>query len=299
MRAQERSEPRHAQAERPNGTDTCRVAPTERSSGRASAVSNTYRSSDQASERSRPEKAPSGAKNPNRRGVWTSTVRCRRSGRQVALLRVGGRGTQLRSAGFYCLRWSMFRYLSWFFLWASLVLVPMVFGAGLVYSPWPCSVFCRVVAQGAGRTLLPDNISMVFWFCLWSGCPCQQAIRRDQAALGILHQGARHLSARTSSCQSRTQMFGTSLTARGFPPTVLFGRSRSSLHFSRKASRRADYCMCGSILVSCQAQQFFPGGGEALNDPWVHQYVRVLAGVTEGMLKLSRFNVPRISWPHP
>ena len=96
--------------------------------------------------------------------------------------------------------------------------------------------------------------------------------------------------------------------------------------------------MCGSILVSCQAQQFYPGG-EALNDPWVHQYVRVLAGVAEGMLKfihtihartapdgawklfyfifppavfisalsrtrswanrMSRFNVPRISWPHP
>ena len=69
MRAHERSEPRHAQAERPNGTDTCRVAPTERSSGRASAVSNTYWLSDQASERSRPEKAPSGAKNPDRKGL--------------------------------------------------------------------------------------------------------------------------------------------------------------------------------------------------------------------------------------
>ena len=37
MRAQERSEPRHAQAERPNGTDTCRVAPTERCTGPLSA----------------------------------------------------------------------------------------------------------------------------------------------------------------------------------------------------------------------------------------------------------------------
>ena len=64
MRAQERSEPRHAQAERPNGTDICRVVPTERSGGRASAVSNTYWSSAHV-----PNKTPSGAKNPDRRGL--------------------------------------------------------------------------------------------------------------------------------------------------------------------------------------------------------------------------------------
>ena len=101
--AEERSEPRHAQAERPNGTDTCRVAPTERSSGRASAVSNTYWSSDQASERSRSEPHAGWRKFAqedyttctNQTGaVWTLTVRCPRSVCQVALLLAGGRGTR-------------------------------------------------------------------------------------------------------------------------------------------------------------------------------------------------------------
>ena len=43
-----------ALVEQTNGEDICRVAPTERSGGRASAVSNTYWQNGQASERSRP-----------------------------------------------------------------------------------------------------------------------------------------------------------------------------------------------------------------------------------------------------
>ena len=76
----------------------------------------------------------------------------------------------------------------WLFLWAS----PPTYSSSLL-----CSGFSWVVAQRAGRTLLLGNISMIFWICLWSWVSCHQAIRRDQAALGILHQGACHLSART------------------------------------------------------------------------------------------------------
>ena len=204
MRAQERSEPRHAQAERPNGTDTCRVAPTERSSGRASAVSNTYRSRDQASERSHPEKAPSGAKNPDRRG-----------------LDFDGEVSEIRSSSRPTACWR-----SWYaaalcrFLLSSMVFVTVPF---LVF-PLGLSCACSDSLWCGSRLLS----LAVFGFLPGGG-------HKAQAALGILHQGARHLSARTSPCQSRTKIFGTSLTARGFLPAVLFGRSRSSL---RVASRR-------------------------------------------------------------
>ena len=85
------SKPRHAQAERPNGTDICRVVPTERSGGRASAVSNTYWSSDQPSERSRPEQ----------RGLdFDGNVLEIRSSRRTTAY--GGRGTQLPYAVLLC-----------------------------------------------------------------------------------------------------------------------------------------------------------------------------------------------------
>ena len=56
--------------------------------------------------------------------VWTSTVTCWRSGRRDALRRVGGRGTQLRTAGVYC----TFLGFSSGPLFPTFFLFPAVFG---------------------------------------------------------------------------------------------------------------------------------------------------------------------------
>ena len=146
MRAQELSEPRHAQGERPNGTDICRVATTERLGGRASAVLNTYWSSDQPSERSRPEQDAEWRAKSAPRSVWTPTETCWRSGRRDALWRVGGRGTlfALLEKG-VALRRLLYVWFDFGFLSSAKV---VILTATHRRTPWVCQSI-RVIAAVA------------------------------------------------------------------------------------------------------------------------------------------------------
>ena len=75
-----------------------------------------------------PSETPSGAQNLDRRGLDFdgNELEIRSSSRTTACWR------SWYAATLYP-RWSLLRYLSWLFLWVSLVLVPMMFGASLVF----------------------------------------------------------------------------------------------------------------------------------------------------------------------
>ena len=174
--------------------------------------------------------------------VWTPTVTCWRSGRRDALWRVGGRGTQLRSEGVYC----TFLGLS------SERLFPRF--------PLPCCIRVSLWWWHNAQVGLRywAIFQWYFGFVCGRGFLCHQAVRRDQAALGILHQGACHLSARTRSCQLPPKIYETSLAVRCLVTIVL--------RCERKGSRCAGHCMCGSIWFPAKRNSCYLDS-DASNDP--------------------------------
>ena len=171
MRAQARSEPRHAQAERRRTGQT--FAEWYRPSGRADERPQCQTQTGRATRRASahvPSKTPSGAQNRDRRGLDFDG--------NVLEIRSSSRPTTESPYSVVG--------MSWYALQVSTVLGGLCcgifpgFSSGSLLclcqcclvrtsssSSLLCSGFSRMVAQCTGRTLLL-HMSMIFWTCLWS-----------------------------------------------------------------------------------------------------------------------------------